>query len=178
MMTSRSHKSSRYLEVPKTLTNLCKRPSSREYLLEAESKPIQFRFLADSNTVKEDTEGSVSLELAPGDRLVVIGEYDLLVQTGRVNILGATLRPSKMLHRVSTPASISLPYIRCPEEDVRNAKITLRQTGDGLGSLKNLSPLFSRLFDNFKGPLGSSYKYPRPKSRRISRSSFQIVSQP
>jgi polynucleotide 5'-hydroxyl-kinase GRC3/NOL9 len=134
-------------------------------------------FQANSRNAAEQIDGSVILKLLPTERLLVIGEYDLAVLEGQVLLLGATLTRPNQLYRVYAPSAHSLPVIRCSGE-VDHARIQLYQTSSGLRTLKNLSPLFGRMFDDYAGPLGNEYKYHRPKSCRNKRSTFQTVSRP
>jgi polynucleotide 5'-hydroxyl-kinase GRC3/NOL9 len=103
---------------------------------------------------------------------VILGQYEISVQKGQITLLGSTLRASKSVHRIYAPSTHSLPVIRCLATDVDGAEIRLHQSESGLRSLKALSPLFGKLWNDGSGPLGVEYG---PLLRKKSRSSFQIV---
>jgi len=133
-------------------------------------------FRPNENNIFEQDDGSIMLKLLPAERLTVVGEYDLVVHEGEITIMGATLLPFEKLHRVYAPSSHSLPVIRCAANpEVEYAKLQLRQTSGGLGSLKNLSPLFGKMFDKYLGPLGKNHKYRRTKGYSGRHSTFQLV---
>lgn len=86
--------------------------------------------------------------------------------------MGATLPSSQIRYRVSAPSSHSLPVIRCLGTDVHDAEINLYQCENGLDSLKSLSPLFGKLWNDGSGALGSEYQ---SMLQKIKTSTFQIV---
>jgi polynucleotide 5'-hydroxyl-kinase GRC3/NOL9 len=86
--------------------------------------------------------------------------------------MGATLPSSQTRYRVSAPSSHSIPVIRCLGTYVNDAEIRLYQCENGLDSLKSLSPLFAKLWNDGSGALGPEYQSMLQKSKT---STFQIV---
>ncbi len=87
--------------------------------------------------------------------------------------MGSILRPSKRLFRVFAPSSHSLPVIRCLATDTESAELCLSSFEDGLRSLESLSPLFGKLWDEGRSPLGPEYTGLVQESRGAT---FQVVS--
>ena len=109
-------------------------------------------------------------------RLVVLGEYGLLVIRGQITILGATLSASETVYAVYAPSSHSLPVIRFLYSDNDKAEIRLHQSNSGLRSLRHLSPLFARLWNENSSLEPKDPNLSRQESPwRSQRSSFQIV---
>lgn len=101
-------------------------------------------------------------------RLVALGEYGLSVIRGRITILGATLSPDHTVHHVYALFSHSLPVIRYLESEDDEVVIRLSQLSTGLRTLKKLSPLFCRLWNESATNLAG-------ETDSKERSSFQIV---
>ncbi|KFX92396.1 hypothetical protein V490_05393, partial [Pseudogymnoascus sp. VKM F-3557] len=125
---------------------------------------------ARSDRVIREKGGGVRVKLAPGERVVVLGEYRLVVRKGRATVLGATLSPesTRPYVNVYAPSSHSLPVIRYLESEDNEVVISLGQLKSGLKPLKKLSPLFSRLW-NESGTILDGEEGPDIKS------SFQIL---
>jgi polynucleotide 5'-hydroxyl-kinase GRC3/NOL9 len=99
---------------------------------------------------------------------VALGEYGLSVIRGQITVLGAVLNASDTVHHVHALSSHSLPVIRYLSSDIEVAEIRLIQYNSGLRSLKYLSPLFGRLWNESATVLGT-------EGDNTRRSSFQIV---
>jgi len=91
--------------------------------------------------------------------LTLVGQYDLWVRKGAVNIAGAVLHVSSRLHRVYAPSTHSLPSIRPIPNPYgpQNlpAEITVISCTSRIRLLKQLSPKFGRVW-NHKHAFGVS----------------------
>ncbi|ELR03793.1 Polynucleotide 5'-hydroxyl-kinase grc3 [Pseudogymnoascus destructans] len=125
---------------------------------------------ARGDRIVRDKGGGVSVRLAPGERVVVLGEYRLAVRKGRATVLGASLSPDSTRPYVDVyaPSSHSLPVIRYLESEDNEVIISLGQLKSGLRPLKKLSPLFSRLWNESATALDGGVDSDQ-------RSSFQIL---
>ncbi|OBT74192.1 hypothetical protein VF21_07027 [Pseudogymnoascus sp. 05NY08] len=125
---------------------------------------------ARGDRIVRDKGGGVSVKIAPGERVVVLGEYRLAVRKGRATLLGATLSPESTRPYVDVyaPSSHSLPVIRYLESEDNEVIISLGQLKSGLRPLKKLSPLFSRLWNESPMVLDGEVD-------SDERSSFQIL---
>jgi polynucleotide 5'-hydroxyl-kinase GRC3/NOL9 len=171
------------------LTKGCSSESHVEFPLALPETPVitLSTFSPGDESIRELKDGILCLKLAPGEvyysypkldfsninqRLVILGQFEISVQKGRITLLGATLQPSKSRYRIYAPLSHSLPVIRCLATDINEAEVCLYQCVSGLGHLKSLSPLFGRLWNDGSGPLGQEYK----TLLKLEKSTFQIVS--
>ncbi|TAQ89875.1 hypothetical protein B7494_g1810 [Chlorociboria aeruginascens] len=148
---------------------------SRGELLEGlpERPPIAFStFKPSKDNVRELENGTLSLKIAPGERLIILGQYEISLQKGQVTLLGSTLKASKITYPVYAPSSHSLPVIRCLETDVDGAVIRIHQSRRGLSELESLSPLFGMLWNQNSGPLNLDYE---SLFSRENGSTFQIL---
>ncbi|CZT49916.1 related to GRC3 Protein required for cell growth and possibly involved in rRNA processing [Rhynchosporium secalis] len=127
------------------------------------------------SNLKDLGASSLRIRLAPGERLVIVGQYELCVKEGQITLMGATLQSSETSYRVVAASSQSLPVIRCLSTDVNTADIVLRNCNSGLEDLEKLSPLFGRLWNSHSGPLGAEYQELLPRFRK---STFQILFSP
>ncbi|KAK0113720.1 Polynucleotide 5'-hydroxyl-kinase grc3 [Cadophora gregata] len=116
--------------------------------------------------------GAIRVKVAPGERLVIVGQYELCIQGGQVTLLGATLQPSKTSYRVFSASSHSLPVLRCVSTDVSSADIVLRNCSSGLEDLETLSPLFGKLWSPHAGPFGAEYE---DSMLKIQNCTFKIL---
>ncbi|EKD15047.1 uncharacterized protein L3040_003753 [Drepanopeziza brunnea f. sp. 'multigermtubi'] len=151
--------------------NFESRAKSPDILPEKPSVPLSSYRPSKSNT-RDVGGGTLRLRLAPGERLVIVGQYELRVRKGQVTFMGAALQPSDTFHRVFAASSHSLPVIRCSMNDVIPAEILLRGCHGGLDVLEPLSPLFGRLWHAHGGPLGENYPDLLPK---FNRTTFRIL---
>lgn len=104
--------------------------------------------------------------------MIVLGEYEVSVQKGKVAILHMTLPVSDKRYRIFAPSSHSLPVIRCMATDASDAEISLHQCDSGLKALELLSPLYARMWNNGSRTFGSEYEHLLSNKKR---SSFQLV---
>ncbi|EPQ63639.1 Bgt-4829 [Blumeria graminis f. sp. tritici] len=116
--------------------------------------------------------GSIYVKLAPGERLVVLGQYGILVHKGEITLLGATLKRSKSLFKVYALPTHSLPVIRSKGTFISTAEISLHPIQSGLENLKFLSPLYGSLLGDNCGILGPKYQNLFQESKS---STFQIL---
>ncbi|KAG9248237.1 hypothetical protein BJ878DRAFT_476672 [Calycina marina] len=146
-------------------------------LLAIERQSIAFStYVPNSNNTSILRDGSLSLKLCPGERMIILGEYEISVQKGQIAILHMTLPASKKRYRVFAPSSHSLPVIRCLATDANVAEISLHQSKSGLRELETLSPLFARMWNN-EPKMIDSQTFQLEESGEKS-SSFQILLSP
>ncbi len=86
--------------------------------------------------------------------------------------MGFTLQPSSTPHQIFDPSSHSLPVIRCVSTDIDAAEIKLYQYDTGLRSIKSLSPLFGKLWNDNSSALGPEYDH---MLRKCKKSTFRVV---
>ncbi|CAG8961297.1 hypothetical protein HYFRA_00013758 [Hymenoscyphus fraxineus] len=116
-------------------------------------------FKPSKENVKELKNGGLLVRLSPGERLVILGQYEMTVQKGEITLLGATLTASKKSYTVYSPSSHSLPVIRCSATDIKSAEICFQPHKSGLETLQDLSPLFGKLWNEDCGPLGPDFEF-------------------
>jgi len=80
--------------------------------------------------------------------LVLIGIYDIWVKRGVVSIMGAKLQPSPQVYRVYAPSTHSLPVIKCVSSMDGYAEIELQSCPNNLDRLKDVSPLYNRIWNS------------------------------
>lgn len=90
-------------------------------------------------------------ELTP-QNLAIIGQYDLWVKRGVVSLMGAKLHPSTRLYRVDAPSTHSLPVIKCVSGVDGEAEVELKSCDSGICRLKDLSPLYQRIWNGENTP--------------------------
>ncbi|RKF63702.1 Polynucleotide 5'-hydroxyl-kinase GRC3 [Erysiphe neolycopersici] len=148
-------------------------PLEQNYSTSIADRPIKLlsTFVPTIKNFKEFEDGSKSLRIVPGDRLVIVGQYEICVRKGEISVLGATLRHSKR-YRVFASQTHSLPVIRCPRESLDHADIDLYPFESGFEELKCLSPLFGSLLDNIPDNNRSELEN---LSRKKNPSRFQIL---
>ncbi|KAG0647163.1 Polynucleotide 5 -hydroxyl-kinase GRC3 [Hyphodiscus hymeniophilus] len=126
---------------------------SPEVLLETHAITLSTLKPSKDNTQRLGN-GTLWVKLAPGERLVILGQCEVSIQKGQITLLGTTLQTSKSKYRISAPSSHSLPVIRCLATDLNAAELTFHQCETGLEHLRSLSPFFGRLWNDGSGPLG------------------------
>ncbi|CRG85679.1 Polynucleotide 5'-hydroxyl-kinase grc3 [Talaromyces islandicus] len=84
--------------------------------------------------------------------LVLIGIYDIWVKRGVVSIMGAKLHPSPHVYRVYAPSTHSLPVIKCVSSVEGYAEIELQSCSSNLDRLKEISPLYNRIWNSGETP--------------------------
>ncbi|KAM0134936.1 hypothetical protein ACHAO1_005369 [Botrytis cinerea] len=112
------------------------------------------------------------LKLAPGERLVILGQCNLEVVEGQITILGSILRASKTKYSIYAATSYSLPVIRCPDGELNHAVLRLHQSDSGIRSLEPLSPLFGKLWNEDTRAFKSAHSH---LAAKLGKSTFQIV---
>ncbi|CZR57485.1 related to GRC3 Protein required for cell growth and possibly involved in rRNA processing [Phialocephala subalpina] len=119
--------------------------------------------------------GTLRIKLAPGERLVVLGQYELSVKKGQVTMMGSIIQASKISYPVFALLSHSVPVIRCLATDINEAEISLRQYQPGLETLGALSPLYSNLGNKNLASLGIQSQ---ENLEKPTKSTFQILFSP
>ncbi|KAH9905889.1 hypothetical protein F4778DRAFT_769767 [Xylariomycetidae sp. FL2044] len=108
---------------------------------------VQFSsFSPSKSNYHKRKDGTLILKLCEGERLVILGSYDVLVKSGEITINGATLKNTKKLHSVDAPHCHALPVIRCSEDATLEIHSSSRV--EGLRNLGTLSPLFRKLWND------------------------------
>ncbi|KAH7382823.1 hypothetical protein BKA64DRAFT_629692 [Cadophora sp. MPI-SDFR-AT-0126] len=169
--TNSSVNSNLSLDKGPQLTPFASRGESPEVLLQQPAVSLS-SFKPTKGNVKDFEAGAVRVKLAPGERLVIVGQYELCIKGGQITLMGAILQPSKASYRVTAPSSHSLPVLRCLSADINSADIVLRNCKSGLEDLDKLSPLFARLWGTHSGPFGTEYKDLVPSFRN---STFRVL---
>ncbi|KAI0475649.1 hypothetical protein GGR56DRAFT_646782 [Xylariaceae sp. FL0804] len=107
-------------------------------------------FKPSKNNFQRKKNDKLLLSLASSERLVILGNYGVRVDSGEITINGATLRPSKTVYWIDAPHCHALPVIRCAD----SAALELRPHpgAEGLRNLGRLSPLFNRLWNEAAQP--------------------------
>ncbi|KAI1325413.1 hypothetical protein F5Y16DRAFT_377947 [Xylariaceae sp. FL0255] len=125
--------------------------SSQTMSLQAPSKLSTWK-RTDLNFSRQERSGKVKISLKQGERLVIQGNYRMLILAGEVALHGAVLKPSRQpAYRVCAPNCYALPIIRCTED----AEISVySQHNDASVDLAKLSPLFRNLWPEDR-PLSS-----------------------
>ncbi|EPE26035.1 hypothetical protein GLAREA_01947 [Glarea lozoyensis ATCC 20868] len=80
-----------------------------------------FRPSRELKNFKELKNGDLLIRLAPGERLVILGQYEMLVLKGEITFLGATISATTTVHAIYAPSSHSLPVIRCLGTEIFSA---------------------------------------------------------
>ncbi|XHF97476.1 Polynucleotide 5'-hydroxyl-kinase grc3, variant 2 [Aspergillus wentii] len=79
--------------------------------------------------------------------LALIGHYDIWVKRGVVSLMGAKLHPSARIYRVYAPSTHSLPVIKCVTGVDGEAEIEVKSCHSGIYRLRDLSPLYQRIWN-------------------------------
>ena len=107
--------------------------------------------------------------------MTLVGQYDVWVRKGAINVAGAVLHASSRLHRVYAPSTHSLPSI-CPIPNPYGpqnlpTEITIISCTSRIRLLKHLSPKFGRIWNHKHALSGAD----TPKID-LSQRSFVFVS--
>lgn len=105
--------------------------------------------------------------------MAILGQYDLWVKRGVVSLMGAKLHPSSRVYRVYAPSTHSLPIIKCVAGVEGEAEIELKSCNSGLSRLRDLSPLYQRVW-NGKNTVAD--KVSLKGTALDSRRSFSLVN--
>ncbi|KUJ14700.1 uncharacterized protein LY89DRAFT_783791 [Mollisia scopiformis] len=159
------------IETGQSSSSIESRAESREVPVERPVTTLS-SFRPSKSSFKELEGGTLRIKLAPGERLVVLGQYELSVRKGQVTLMGCILQASKASYPVFALSSHSLPVIRCSATEIDDAEIVLCQYKSGLETLGALSPLFANLGNQNLTSLGAPFK-DLPQNSTIS--SFQIL---
>ncbi|KAE8450013.1 hypothetical protein EG329_007152 [Mollisiaceae sp. DMI_Dod_QoI] len=158
-------------EVADPLSPLGSRADSPENLVQRSSLLLS-SFKPNKSNFKELSSHTLRIKLAPGERIVILGQYELSVKKGRVTLMGSTLQASKSSYPVYALSSHSLPVIRCLATEIGEAEINLNQYQSGLDTLGALSPLFANLGNKNPAYLGLQHQ---EKTHHRVNSTFQIL---
>lgn len=91
-------------------------------------------------------------------RLILVGQYDIWVRMGAVAVMGAVIHAGSTVHRIHAPSTHSLPVIRACYtspfmSDDQTAEITILSiSNSGICQLKEISPVFSRIWNHHSWP--------------------------
>lgn len=107
--------------------------------------------------------------------LVLLGHYDLWVKRGVVSVMGAKLHPSPRLYRVYAPSTHSLPVIKCVSGVDGAAEIEVKSCHSGIYRLRDLSPLYRRIWN---GKNTSADKLTLKNAPSSAKRTFSVVSEP
>ncbi|KAE8147557.1 polynucleotide 5'-hydroxyl-kinase grc3 [Aspergillus avenaceus] len=108
--------------------------------------PLSKTRLNKSNIVYSD-EHRLCVRIKEKMSLVLLGHYDLWVKRGVVSVMGAKLHPSPRLYRVYAPSTHSLPVIKCIAGVDGAAEVEVISCNSGIYRLKDLSPLYQRVWN-------------------------------
>ncbi|KAE8390213.1 hypothetical protein BDV23DRAFT_193945 [Aspergillus alliaceus] len=108
--------------------------------------PLSKTRLNKSNIVHSD-EDTLCVRIKEKMSLVLLGHYDLWVKRGVVSVMGAKLHPSPRLYRVYAPSTHSLPVIKCVSGVDGAAEIEVKSCHSGIYRLRDLSPLYRRIWN-------------------------------
>lgn len=97
-----------------------------------------------TNVIASDDE-KVILQLDSNVTLAVLGQYDLKILAGRINLYGATLEAGPTPYRVFAPSTHAIPLVE--NSGAGDAKIELRTCQRTMRPLKRLCPLFARIWN-------------------------------
>ncbi|KAI9728377.1 MAG: Polynucleotide 5'-hydroxyl-kinase grc3 [Chrysothrix sp. TS-e1954] len=96
------------------------------------------------DNVHKASKDNLVITLDPGEYVTFLGQYDLRVHSGSVEVCGAVLRTDSRSVRVIAPANHPLPKITCTLET--ESRIELTSCWNNLEGLAVLSPLCRRIW--------------------------------
>lgn len=124
-----------------------------------------------SKSIVEDSEHRLVLKLDRDQTLCCIGQYDLSVKVGVVEVVSATLFEGSGSHKIFAPSTGPLPVIKCLSPDGATVELASTPTeAIALNSFDRLSPLFRRIWKSNQGSEG-----PFPDSEHANKRTFSIV---
>lgn len=103
----------------------------------------------------------------------MIGHYDLWVKRGVVSLMGAKLHPSSQVYRVYAPSTHSLPVIKCVSGVNGEAEVEFKSCHSGIYRLKELSPLYQRIWN---GKNTTADKLTLKGTPQSTKRTFSVVS--
>ncbi|KAJ6166489.1 hypothetical protein N7470_001936 [Penicillium chermesinum] len=145
--------------------------SPAETPAELQNFPLSKTRLNKSNIVYSD-ETTLCIRIAEKMNLALIGQYDLWVKRGVVSLMGAKLHPSPKLYRVYAPATHSLPVIKCVSSTDGAAEVEIKSCKSGLFQLRDLSPLYQRIWN---GQNTAADKVTLKSAPKGSRRTFSVL---
>ncbi|KAG0131576.1 hypothetical protein HOY82DRAFT_333133 [Tuber indicum] len=106
-------------------------------------------------------DGSCIVRMAPGETLVILGEYELRVRKGAITISGAKLTRQSGCCQVFAPSTHALPEIACVKvkrkgED-SDAEVLVTQTESGIRNLGRTCPVANGIWVPVGGDGGRSF---------------------
>ncbi|KAI9771492.1 MAG: Polynucleotide 5'-hydroxyl-kinase grc3 [Geoglossum simile] len=129
------------------LKNAIKPKANRKRVKKTYESTAGFSSFELDEKVIANEEKDLILQLQPRDKLVVSGEFSILVKSGKFSIMGAVLRPSPQIHEVSAPLCHSLPIIECiSSPGVSSSEISIRHCNSGVRFLQSTIPLFKHIW--------------------------------
>ena len=106
---------------------------------------------------------------------MLIGQYDIWVKRGVVSLMGAKLHASPKVYRVYAPSTHSLPVIKCVTGVSAKAEVEIQSVHSGIHQLKDLSPLYQRIWTGERPP-ADNLTFER--SEKQTKRTFSIVRTP
>ncbi|KAL3436527.1 polynucleotide 5'-hydroxyl-kinase grc3 [Aspergillus tetrazonus] len=104
------------------------------------------------NNIVYSDEDALCVRIQEKLSIVLIGQYDMWVKRGVVSLMGAKLHPSPRVYRVYAPSTHSLPVIKCVTGVNGAAEVEFRSCHSGITRLRDLSPLYQRLWNSGNTP--------------------------
>ncbi|KAL4775700.1 polynucleotide 5'-hydroxyl-kinase grc3 [Aspergillus nidulans var. acristatus] len=104
------------------------------------------------NNIVYSDEDTLCVRLQEKMSIVLIGQYDMWVKRGVVSLMGAKLHPSPRVYRVYAPSTHSLPVIKCVTGVNGAAEVEFKSCHSGITCLRDLSPLYQRLWNSGNTP--------------------------
>ncbi|KAI9779615.1 MAG: Polynucleotide 5'-hydroxyl-kinase grc3 [Geoglossum umbratile] len=121
--------------------------SAKERVVETFENVTDFSSFELEDKAIANEERELILRLQSGDKLVVSGEFSILVKSGKFSIMGAVLRTNPQIHMVSAPLCYSLPIIECISNyEVSGAEIAIQYCNSGIRFLQDTIPLFKHIW--------------------------------
>ncbi|CAI7617709.1 unnamed protein product [Penicillium pancosmium] len=99
------------------------------------------------NTILYADEGTLCVRVKERMNLALLGQYDIWIKRGVVSLMGAKLHPSAHAYRVYAPSTHSLPVIKCVSGVDGEAEVELKSCNNGLARLRDISPLYQRVWN-------------------------------
>lgn len=105
--------------------------------------------------------------------LTLLGHYDLWVKRGVISLMGAKLHPSPRVYRVYAPSTHSLPVVKCVAGVEGEAEIEIKSCHSGIYRLRDISPLYQRVWN---GKNTQADKLTLKNAPASHRRTFSVVS--
>ncbi|KAK1147403.1 Polynucleotide 5'-hydroxyl-kinase grc3 [Aspergillus melleus] len=139
--------------------------------LAQEEFPLSRTRVNKSNIVYSDEE-RLCVRIKDKMSLVLLGHYDLWVKRGVISLMGAKLHPSSRVYRVYAPSTHSLPVIKCVSSVDGAAEIEVKSCHSGIYRLRDLSPLYQRVWN---GKNTSADKLTLKNEPQSTRRTFSVL---